>query len=277
VTTRCAVLGSPIAHSLSPVLHRAAYAELGLDWEYDAVEVGEEDLATFLAGRDDTWRGLSLTMPLKRVVVPLLDELSDRAAQARAANTVILHEGRRTGHNTDIPGAAAAIRERTAVDLASAVVLGGGATAASALLALADLGCTSVRVVVRDPARARETLDAAARHPARPMVEVLTFREAAQGAEALRPVVVVSTIPAEAQSEGVLRLADTAAVVFDVLYSPWPTPLARLAATEGKTLVSGLDLLVHQAALQVTLMTGVHEAPLEAMRVAGELALAARS
>jgi shikimate dehydrogenase len=273
VTSRCAVLGSPIAHSLSPVLHRAAYAELGLDWHYESREVREEELAGFLDGLDESWRGLSLTMPLKRAVVPLLDELTDRAAQARAANTVILERGRRIGHNTDIPGAVAAIRERTDVALPSAVVVGGGATAASVLLALADLGCTSVRVVVRDPSRVRETLDAAGRHPARPMVEVLTFREAAENADALRPVIVVSTVPADAQGESVLRIARTARVVFDVLYDPWPTPLARLADSEGLTLVSGLDLLVHQAALQVTLMTGAAEAPLEAMRAAGAAAL----
>lgn len=277
MTTRCAVLGSPIGHSLSPVLHRAAYAVLGLDWQYDAVEVAEADLPAFLDGLDESWRGLSLTMPLKRTVVPLLDELTERAAQARAANTVVLEPGRRIGHNTDIPGAVAAIRERTQAALPTAVVLGGGATAASAVLALADLGCRSVRVVVRDASRVGATLEAAGRHPERPMVEVLTFREAALAAEALRPAVLVSTIPAEAQAESVLRLADHAAVVFDVLYSPWPTPLARLARVEGKTLVSGLDLLVHQAALQVRLMTGAAEAPLEAMRSAGERALAERA
>ncbi|HSE56223.1 MAG TPA: shikimate dehydrogenase [Nocardioidaceae bacterium] len=273
MTTRCAVLGSPIAHSLSPVLHRAAYAELGLDWQYTAHEVSEAELPAFLAGLDETWRGLSLTMPLKRAVVPLLDELSDRAAQAQAVNTVILEPGRRTGHNTDIPGAVAAVRERTDLPLRTAVIVGGGATASSTLLALADLGCTSVRVVVRDTSRVEETLEAAGRHPARPMVEVLTFREAAASAEALRPAIVVSTVPAEAQGEAVLRLARPAPVVFDVLYDPWPTPLAALAATEGKTFVSGLDLLAHQAALQLTLMTGAEEPPLEAMRAAGLAAL----
>ena len=203
MTTRCAVLGSPIAHSLSPVLHRAAYAELGLDWQYTAHEVSDSELPAFLAGLDETWRGLSLTMPLKRAVVPMLDELSDRAAQAQAVNTVILEPGRRTGHNTDIPGAVAAVRERTDLPLRTAVIVGGGATASSTLLALADLGCTSVRVVVRDTSRVEETLEAAGRHPARPMVEVLTFREAAASAEALRPAIVVSTVPAEAQGEGV--------------------------------------------------------------------------
>lgn len=270
---RCAVLGSPISHSLSPVLHRAAYAELGLDWAYDACEVREDQLAGFLDGLDETWRGLSLTMPLKRAVVPLLDEASARARQAAAANTVILEGGRRIGHNTDIPGAVAAIRERTSVALPSAVVFGGGATAASVMLALADLGCTTVRVVVRDAGRVGQTLEAAGRHPARPMVEVLTFRELAERAESLQPAIAVSTVPAAAQGEGVLRVASTARVVFDVVYDPWPTPLARLAETSGLPFVSGLDLLVHQAALQVELMTGVPEAPLEAMRAAGLAAL----
>lgn len=273
MTTRCAVLGSPIAHSLSPVLHRAAYAELGLDWEYDAREVRADELAGFLDSLDETWRGLSLTMPLKRAVVPLLDELSDRAVQAQAVNTVVLECGRRVGHNTDVPGAAAAIRERTDVSLPTAVVLGGGATAASVLLALADLGCTSARVVVRDPDRVTDTLAAAARHPARPRVDVLTFRELVQEAETVRPAILVSTIPAEAQGESVLRAAAAASVVFDVLYHPWPTPLARLATAEAKPLVSGLDLLVHQAALQVRLMTGAGEVPVAAMRSAGTAAL----
>lgn len=273
MTTRCAVLGSPIAHSLSPVLHRAAYATLGLDWEYDAREVREEGLAGFLDSLDDTWRGLSLTMPLKRAVVPLLDELSDRALQARAANTVVLEGGRRVGHNTDVAGAAAAVRERTDADLRTAVVVGGGATAASVVLALADLGCSSVRVVVRDPARVQDTLAAAGRHPARPRVDVVTFRELAQEAEAFRPSILVSTVPAQAQGEGVLRAATVTPIVFDVLYHPWPTPLARLAVAQDKTLVSGLDLLVHQAALQVELMTGVGRAPLAVMRDAGQAAL----
>ena len=275
MTVRCAVLGSPVGHSLSPTLHRAAYVELGLDWEYDAVEVVERDLARFLDGLDDTWRGLSLTMPLKRAVVPLLDEVSERAAQAQAANTVILGEGRRVGHNTDIPGAVAAIGERLPQAPASALILGGGATATSTLLALADLGCPQIRLVVRDPARAHETLAAAGRHPSRPAVEVLTFGEAAGAAPALAPDLLVSTIPAAAQGAEALALAAHAGAVFDVVYDPWPTPLAAFCRAEGRVLVSGLDLLVHQAAHQVTLMTG-SPAPVEAMRAAGEAALGAR-
>ena len=265
------MLGSPISHSLSPVLHRAAYDALGLDWTYDAHEVTEEDLPAFLAGLDASWRGLSLTMPLKRAVMPLLDEVSERARQAGGANTILLADGRRCGHNTDVPGVAAALRERYDGPVADATILGGGATAASALLGLADLGCRHVTLVVREESRAALTLAAAARHPDAPAVEVRTF-----GAEPSPADVLVSTVPGAAQSDEILRLTAEAPVVFDVVYDPWPTPLAVAARTSGRLLVSGLDLLVHQAVLQVELMTGVDRAPLEAMRDAGLRALAER-
>jgi shikimate dehydrogenase len=266
------VLGSPIAHSLSPVLHRAAYDALGLDWTYDACDVTEADLPAFLSGLDETWRGLSLTMPLKRAVMPLLDEVSDRARQAGGANTVVLTRGRRRGHNTDVPGVAAALREHHAGPVDRAVVLGGGATAASALLGLADLGCHVVTLVVRDAARAAVTVAAAGRHPGRPTVDVRLLGSGTVDADVL-----VSTIPASAQSAEVVSLVDPVSVVFDVIYDPWPTPLARAAEAKGRVLVSGLDLLVHQAVLQVELMTGVDRAPLDAMRDAGRAALAGRT
>jgi len=266
---RCAVLGSPIAHSLSPVLHRAAYAELGLDWSYDAVEVDSGGLAAFLGGLDAGWRGLSLTMPLKRTVMPLLDAADPWAEVSGAANTVVLEAGRRLGHNTDVPGAVAALTERTDGPFDTAVVLGGGATAASLLLALSELGCRHARLLVRDPARAAETVAAVARHDHGPVVEVGLLTDAIGS-----PDVLASTIPAAAQTPELVAAAAAAAVVFDVIYDPWPTPLAAAAA--GRPLVGGLDLLVHQAALQVRLMTG-QEAPLAAMRTAGEDALAARA
>jgi shikimate dehydrogenase len=269
---RCAVLGSPVGHSLSPALHRAAYAELGLDWTYDAIELTEDGLAAFLDGLDPSWRGLSLTMPLKRAVVPLLDELSDRARQAQAVNTVVLDAGRRTGHNTDIAGASAAVRERYDGPLQAAVILGGGATASSTLLALADQGCRRFTLVVRDVDRAADTVAAAGRHPGTPQVDVVTF-----GAPVPAADIVVSTIPVPAQSPDVVALADRARVVFDVVYDPWPTPLAAHARAAGRVVVSGLDLLVHQAVLQVELMTGCARAPLAAMRTAGERELARRS
>jgi shikimate dehydrogenase len=254
LTRRCAVLGSPIAHSLSPVLHRAAYAHLGLDWEYDAREVREDELADFLADLDETWAGLSLTMPLKRAVVPLLDEMSERAAQAQAANTVVFEgageQRRLVGRNTDIPGAAAALRERHDGPVERAVVLGGGATAASVLLALADLGCRKAVLLVRDPARAADTVEAVGRHAAPPALEVAVLGSAVPPGDVL-----VSTVPASAQT-GLTDLVAEARVVFDVVYDPWPTPLALAAADRFVPVVSGHDLLVHQAVLQVELMTG---------------------
>ncbi len=267
------MLGHPVAHSLSPVLHRAAYAELGLDWTYEALDVREPELAEVLDGLDGAWRGLSLTMPLKRTVVPLVDELTAQAEQAQAANTLVLEGRRRVGHNTDVPGAEAALDERHPGPLRRAVVLGGGATAASVLLALAGRGCTEATLLVRDPARVAETLAVVGRHPRAPRLDVGTLPPTAP----LPADVLVSTVPAAAQDEAVLGLVSSAGVVFEVRYDPWPTPLAARALDLGVPLVGGLDLLVHQAARQVELMTGAAAAPLAAMRAAGEAALSARS
>ncbi|HEV7625725.1 MAG TPA: shikimate dehydrogenase, partial [Streptomyces sp.] len=155
---RAAVLGSPVAHSLSPVLHRAAYDELGLkDWTYERYEVDESGIASFLSGTDAQWAGLSLTMPLKRAVIPLLDEVTDTAASVGAVNTVLFTgRGRRVGGNTDIPGMIAALRERGIERVESAAVLGAGATASSALAALALMGTGEVTAYVRSEERARE-------------------------------------------------------------------------------------------------------------------------
>lgn len=272
---RCAVLGSPIAHSLSPALHRAAYAALGLDWSYQAIEVDEDGLPGFLAGLDESWRGLSLTMPLKRTVMPLLDDLDDWARLSGAANTVVLDAGRRSGANTDIPGAVAAVRERTDRPIHDVVVLGGGATAASTLIAAAAMGATSGRVLVRDAARAGETLAAVARATAE-LGEPMRLGVGTLADPIGEPGLLVSTVPVSAQGEALVTGSAGASVVFEVVYDPWPTPLARAADERGQVLVSGLDLLVHQAVLQVELMTGV-PGPLEAMRAAGERALRERS
>ena len=265
------MLGSPIAHSLSPVLHRAAYAELGLDWTYDAIEVDQSGLAGVRGGSGPILAGA----------------VADDAAQARgdaaarrvrrvgrgagAANTLVLREGRRFGFNTDVPGAVEALRERTEAPIRSAVVLGGGATAVSVLLALAELGCTRARLLVREPRRAAETLDVIGRERPGVLVAVGGLDE-----ELGDPDVLASTIPAAAQTERLVGGAAAARLVFDVVYDPWPTPLAAAALTRGQTLVGGLDLLVHQAALQVELMTG-RAAPVASMRTAGEAALATRA
>lgn len=263
---RCAVLGDPIAHSLSPVLHRAAYDVHGLGWSYDAHRVPAGGLAEFLAGLDDSWRGLSLTMPLKREALALADDATSRARLAGAANTLVLSETGTAADNTDIPGAAAAIRERYDGPLRRVAIWGGGATAGSVLLALADLGCLEIELLVRDPARAAEAVLAAERHPARPEVR-LGRLGAPVSADLL-----VSTIPPTAQPPLLDTIGEVSAV-FEVVYDPWPTPLARWAGT--RPLIGGLDLLVHQAVEQFELFTEL-PAPLEAMRDAGRAALERR-
>jgi shikimate dehydrogenase len=266
---RCAVLGDPITHTLSPALHRAGYAAVGLDWTYDAHRVPAGGLSEFVQGLDPSWRGLSLTMPLKREALELAAEVTPVARVAGAANTLLLVDGALHGDNTDVPGAVAALRARYDGPVTAATILGGGATAAATALALCELGARSLTLLVRAPARAAETLAAIDRHATRPAVAV--------GSLADDPVVgevVVSTIPSEAQLPDVVERCSSAPVIFEVVYDPWPTPLA--ASAGDRVLVSGLDLLLHQAVLQFEVFTGLG-APVEAMRAAGEAALARRA
>ncbi|MCW7941059.1 shikimate dehydrogenase [Streptomyces hygroscopicus] len=270
---RAAVLGSPIAHSLSPVLHRAAYEELGLKgWSYDRFEVDEEALPGFFAELGPEWAGLSLTMPLKRAVIPLLDSISDTAASVEAVNTVVFtRDGKRVGDNTDIPGMVAALRERGIEQVDSAAILGAGATASSALAALARICTGEVVAYVRSEARAAEMRQWGERLE----VDVRTA-DWADAERALRAPLVVATTPAGTTDALAAAVPERPATLFDVLYDPWPTVLAARWSGYGGAVVSGLDLLVHQAVLQVEQMTGRAPAPLDAMRKAGEHALAAR-
>jgi shikimate dehydrogenase len=270
---RAAVLGSPIAHSLSPVLHRAAYRELGLaDWSYERFEVDEKALPGFFEDLGPEWAGLSLTMPLKRAVMPLVDEISETAASVEAVNTVVFTEdGRRVGDNTDIPGMVAALRERGIEQVDSAAVLGAGATASSALAALARICTGEVVAYVRSKERAAEM-----RHWGERLgIEVRT-EDWADAEQALRAPLVIATTPAGTTDALAAAVPERPATLFDVLYDPWPTDLAARWSAYGGAVVGGLDLLVHQAVLQVERMTGRTPAPLTAMRKAGEHALAAR-
>ncbi|WP_296601741.1 shikimate dehydrogenase [Nocardioides sp.] len=268
---RCAVLGDPVAHSLSPALHRAGYAAVGLDWEYDAIRVTAEGFAPFVLGLGSEWRGLSLTMPHKRAGFSLAGvEVTARARLAAGVNTLVLEDGSIVlADNTDLPGAVAAVRERYHGPVTAGTVIGGGATAASTGLALCELGAREVRLLARTPERARLTAMAIAEHPSGPRVEVLTLGESDVIGE-----VVVSTVPADAQSDDLVARCSEAPVVFEVLYDPWPTPLAASIGPD-RVLVGGLDLLVHQAVLQFELFTGI-AGPLAAMRSAGERVLETR-
>jgi shikimate dehydrogenase len=266
--THAAVLGAPIAHSLSPALHTAAYRSLGLaDWSYQAIECDEPRLPGLLATLGADWAGLSLTMPLKRAVLPLLDRTEPLAATVGAANTVILTDGQRLGFNTDAVGLTAAMRTAGITAEGNVVIVGGGATACSALAAVRETDTCDVTVAVRAPSRAKPLLAVAAR-----LGVTVRFTQLGAGSLADRRWdVLISTIPGTAAA-GIAGLVTTGAVtaraVVDVGYDPWPTPLAAAAAEAGSVVISGYEVLVQQAAGQVELMTGL-KAPVEAMRAAG--------
>lgn len=260
---RCAVLGSPVAHSLSPVMHRAAYAALDLDWTYEPVEVHAGGLAELVGALGDDVRGLSVTAPLKREAAEVAHEASAVVRLLGIANTLIREDERLTADNTDVPGAVNALAEHGITEVRSARILGAGATAVSIAHALAGIGLQHLDLVVRNPDRA---VDAAViARGSGVEVEVHPLAEPPQG----RVDLLVSTIPVEATQTHAEQWAAGAAAVFDVVYDPWPTALAMATEQAGGTVVSGLDLLAHQAALQVLAMTGfeidpqvLHEAAL---------------
>jgi shikimate dehydrogenase len=209
-------------------------------------------------------RGLSLTMPLKRVALDLADAADETSRLVGAANTLLVEpDGSRIAANTDVPGLVRAFAEHGITSAESAVVLGAGATAASALAALSRLGVRAVTVVVRSAARVEQVRDLAADLGIG--LGVATFAQAEQvGGHDL----VVSTVPGGAADAWAEHFAAVAPVVFDVAYHPWPTFLAVAASNNGAEVLNGLDLLVHQATLQVEMMTGRSPAPLAAMRAA---------
>lgn len=275
---RAAVLGHPVAHSLSPRLHRAAYRALGLDgWTYAAFDVTPDRLPAFVAAVDESWVGLSLTMPLKQAVIPLLDHVEPLAGVVGAVNTVLVQAGGSrpvlTGANTDVPGLVAALSERLtpsehADGSRTAAIIGAGATAASALAALAQLGCPAPVVYLRALGRVGPLARAAHRMGVEPVFRPLT--EAVDGIG--RADLVVSTLPPHAADDLAVDLAAGAgtrpgAVLIDVAYDPRRTALSAAWEACGGVAVAGERMLLHQAVEQVRLMTG-RPAPLAAMDAA---------
>jgi shikimate dehydrogenase len=267
---RAAVVGSPIQHSLSPVLHRAAYVALELtDWSYERLECDAERLPALVAGLEPEWVGLSVTMPGKKAALELSEAATTRARAVGAANTLVRVPG---GHGwqadcTDIDGVVGALRSAAGYlprPGAPGVVLGAGGTASAALAAFAELGITEALLVVREPARAADALACAERVglAARAVRWAETdLRRVAGEAAAL-----VSTVPAEATAGSADDIA-AAPCLLDAVYHPWPTPLAEAVGRRGGRLGTGLDMLLHQAFGQVEQFTGL-PAPREAMREA---------
>jgi shikimate dehydrogenase len=269
---RAAVLGHPITHSLSPVLHRAAYRDLGLDWQYEAVDVTVEQLDQYVQTRGPEWAGLSLTMPLKEAVQPLLDVVDPVAASVRAVNTVIFSQDERRGYNTDIAGMKSVLDANGVSEGSDILLLGAGATARSTVAALATREAIprSVRVSARRREAAAEVvnlgnglgLSVTAEQPWPPTSELF-----GNG-------VVISTLPSDGAAHVIPAVERAGAnvagqLLIDVSYDPWPTPLGAAWRAGGGRAVGGLDLLVGQAVEQVELMTG-RRPSVDALRRAGE-------
>ncbi|PZE69216.1 shikimate dehydrogenase [Curtobacterium sp. MCLR17_059] len=246
--THLAVLGSPIAHSLSPTLHAAAYDALDLSFTYGRHEVASGELAAFVAGLGPEWRGLSLTMPLKREVLPLLDRTTPLVDELGVANTVAFrHEGStivRAGANTDVQGLVRPVEALGHLP-GEATILGGGATAASALTAAVRLGASLVRVFVRDTAKTRALVDLAVRLGV--TLEVHPLTELAGTHHGF----VLSTLPGGAADPLEFGPSGPDAVLFDVAYEPWPTAVASRWTEAGGRVLNGLDMLTEQAIGQI--------------------------
>ncbi|QAV69500.1 shikimate dehydrogenase [Salinibacterium sp. UTAS2018] len=272
--SRLAVLGSPITHSLSPAIHRAAYATLGFDWEYDAVELSGESLPAFMAALDGRWRGLSLTMPLKRDVVPLLDWADPLVELVGGANTVVVTDAGLRGYNTDVEGAMRSFLDAGLAPLDSVWILGAGATAASLLVAAIRMGATTVTIFARTPQKAESLqqlgTSLGASVSIRPWVEA--------EAETQAPTIIMTTVPGGAMNLSFSESIRTSAALFDVAYDPWPSVVAQSWFDVGGRVISGHDLLINQAIAQVRIFAaGSPDVPLareadaiDAMRAAIE-------
>ena len=254
VERRLAVLGSPIAHSLSPALHAAAYRVLGLDWEYSAVEVAAAELGSFLDTLGSDWLGLSLTMPLKHEIQSRLNDVDRTAVLTGSVNTVRFTVGpdgsppTLTGYNTDVAGLVRALAEAGISTAAHVTVLGAGATAASAIVAAAELGAETVQIIARSPGRAVPLLDLA-----RQLGVVATVADLSSITDTDRVSdLVISTMPGDAALMAEFPAALRAATpLFDVGYAPWPTALAESWTAAGGLASSGRTMLLHQALIQI--------------------------
>lgn len=264
---RCAVLGQPVAHSLSPLIHRRAYEVLGIagGWDYGRHEVGETGLATFIEGCGPEWVGLSCTMPLKRVLLTL-GTPSPTARLLEAANTFLFADAR--VENTDVTGLVGALARAGVTRVGTAWLLGNGATARSALFALAQLGVREVVALVRSSERAAASLGGLA-----DALGVRLFFGTWGTVPDGRADLVVSTVSAPLTPEVAAGLAAGASACFDATYNHYPTELDRAARAAGVIQLSGIDLLVGQAVEQIRLMTG-RECPPEPLLEVAYAALA---
>ena len=255
---KAAVLGSPVSHSLSPVLHNAAYVALNLDHSYSAIETTEVELGSFLESVDSEWLGVSLTMPLKEVAFEFADSCDELAKITGAINTLVFGSETKA-FNTDVLGIVDAITESGIDQISTGVIFGSGATARSSLVALHKLGANHVTCVARNQSDIARLADIA--HELE-----IDFKSAElSDSNWMSSDVVINTTPVGVLDEIAHEVYAPSGILLDVVYNPWPTQLAASWAFTGGAIVSGLSMLLHQAGHQVTFMTG-QPAPIAHMR-----------
>ena len=243
--THAEVWGSPIAHSLSPTLHRAAYDVLGLDWSYVAREVDSADLRNAWVEHQESLRGLSLTMPLKEDIVGMVESQDEVVTTLGVANTIYVGPDGWALSNTDPWGISGALSEH-GIAPQRPLILGAGATAKAVGFALAGMGVSQVDLLVRSAPRAKECVTTL-----RGLGLEVAVWEKAFTAEAEHDLV-VSTLPGGVASD--LEIPESAvatAALFDVAYANWPSSLALRWEKSPQQVLSGTWMLVHQAIRQI--------------------------
>jgi len=253
--TRLAVWGDPISHSRSPRLHAAAYERLGLAWDYGRRQVDAAAFPSALAALDETWRGLSLTMPLKEVAHEAANELDVHARLTGAVNTLLLGEGRQ-GFNTDVGGIVDAFAHAGVDAIRRVRILGAGATAASALVAVGELGAQSVEVRARRPESARRLRTIAAELSIG--ITIVPFDAPTDDVD-----VTIATLPSGTALDTSVSapLRASGGVLFEAAYAPWPSALA--AGWEQAPVISGFEMLLYQAVRQIRIfLHGSQDRPL---------------
>jgi shikimate dehydrogenase len=248
MSIRAAVIGNPVAHSLSPTLHNAAYKHLGLDWKYEAINVPEQELEAFLVSAADSFAGLSVTMPLKTLAYELSIQHDEFASSARAVNTLIPSAEGWIGSNTDVPGATNALRQHGLQNGIDATLIGSGATARSILLSLKSFSPATVKIAARNAQAVSELQSQFESFQIEfvPLDEFTSFNGSMNH-------LLVNTLPDSVALN--IDLAGPLGFLFDVNYAPWPTQL--VSQVDRWKVIGGLDFLTHQAILQVSKMTGL--------------------